>query len=345
MRILITGGAGLIGSHCAEYFARKKARVIVLDNLIRSKIFGSNKDTVEYNWRYLRKFKNIELIIGDVRSEKDVSRAVGKGVDAVIHAAGQPGFPASLRMPIEDFDINGFGTLNVLDYLRRKCRKAVFIYCSSNKIYGKNINKIPIKKIKGRYMFRDITGVDERLSVDMTGHTPYGVSKLVGDLYAQEYAYSYGMRTGVFRMGCVYGPRQFGFEEQGWEAWFTIACLCKKKITIYGDGAQVRDILYADDAVRAYDSFLQSGFSHRVYNIGGGIESSVSLLEFLSILQEEIGNKPRVCFAPWRQGDQKVYMTDYSLARKQLRWQPRMKMRVGITAVIEWVKQNRDLFV
>jgi len=205
MRILITGGAGLVGSHCAEFFALQnpKNKVIVLDNLMRSQIFGYDKASVEFNWNYLKKFKNIERIKGDVRNDKDVARAIGKGIDVLIHTAGQPGVPSSVRIPKEDFSINAFGTLNVLEAARQKSRDTIVIYCSTNKVYGENVDRIALKEEEKRYTFKDTAGVSEEMSTDLTGHTPYGVSKLVGDLYVQEYSYIYKMKTGVFRMSCL----------------------------------------------------------------------------------------------------------------------------------------------
>lgn len=205
MKILITGGAGLVGSHCAEFFAQDnpKNKVIVLDNLMRSKIFGYDKDSVEFNWNYLKKFKNIRLIKGDVRNDKDVAESIGGGVDVVIHTAGQPGVPSSVRMPKEDFSINAFGTLNVLEAARQKSKDTVIIYCSTNKTYGENVDRIPLIEKETRYTFKDGKGVSEEMPTDLTGHTPYGVSKLVGDLYVQEYGYIYKMKTAVFRMSCL----------------------------------------------------------------------------------------------------------------------------------------------
>lgn len=203
MRILVTGGAGLVGSHTAEYYAKKGNEVIVLDNLMRSKLFGYDKKSVEYNWNYLAKYKSIKRIKGDVRRKRDVMESIGKGVDVVIHTAGQPGVPLSIRIPEEDFSINAYGTLNVLECVRQKCKDAVFIYCSTNKVYGENVDKIPLVERKSRYMYKGIKGISEILPIDHTGHTPYGVSKYVGDIYTQEYAYIYGMKTAVFRMSCL----------------------------------------------------------------------------------------------------------------------------------------------
>ncbi len=344
MRVLITGGAGLVGSHAAEYYAKKKNKVIVLDNLMRSSLFGYDKASVEYNWNYLKKFKNIKCIKGDVRSERDVKKALGTGVDAVIHTAGQPGVPSSVRAPREDFSINAYGTLNVLECTRKISPKAAVVYCSTNKVFGENVDKIPLIKKAKRYIYKGKKGVDEKMLTDLTGHTPYGVSKLVGDLYTQEYAHIYGMRTCVFRMSCIYGVRQFGFEDQGWVAWFVIANLFNKPITIFGDGRQVRDLLYAQDLVRAYDKFIQSKKQSELFNIGGGVKNTRSLLEFIEDLESLTGKKTKVKFSKWRPSDQKVYITDTRKVEKALSWKTEIDVKEGIARLIDWVKQNRKFF-
>jgi len=344
MRILITGGAGLVGSHAAEYYAKKGAEVIVLDNLMRSQLFGYDKKSVEYNWHWLERYPNIQLIKGDVRNEEDVNRAIGRGVDVVIHTAGQPGVPLSIRIPKEDFSINAFGTLNVLECVRQKCPDAAFIYCSTNKVYGENVDKILLEEQKTRYVYKETKGVSEKMSIDHTGHTPYGASKYVGDLYTQEYARIYGMKTGVFRMSCIYGTRQFGFEDQGWVAWFIIAVLSGKPITIYGDGKQVRDLLYVDDLVQAYDFFIQSDIKHGVWNIGGGATNTTSLLEFIEFLEKETGKKAKITFNDWRPSDQKVYISDLSKVNKELEWKPYISPENGYRTLITWVKENPTLF-
>jgi len=346
MKILITGGAGLVGSHCAEYFALKnpKNKVVVLDNLMRSKIFGYDKASVEYNWNYLKKFKNITRIKGDVRNNLDVAKAIGKGVDVVIHTAGQPGVPSSVRIPKEDFSINAFGTLNVLEAARKKSKEAIIIYCSTNKVYGENVDKIPLLEQDTRYTFKDVSGVSEEMCTDLTGHTPYGVSKLVGDLYTQEYSYIYKMRTAVFRMSCTYGTRQFGFEDQGWVAWFIIATIFNKPITIYGNGKQVRDMLYVDDLVAAFDRFINSGLERGLFNIGGGPENTISLLEFLAELKVLLEEKPKVNFADWRPSDQKVYITDTTKLQQLIGWKPNTPVKEGIKRLINWVRDNESCF-
>jgi CDP-paratose 2-epimerase len=346
MRILITGGAGLVGSHCAEFFAlnNPKNKVIILDNLMRSQIFGYDKDSVEYNWNYLEKFKNIERIKGDVRNDKDVAKAIGRGVDVVIHTAGQPGVPSSVRMPLEDFSINAFGTLNVLEEARKKSKDTVIVYCSTNKVYGENVDKIPLKELDKRYVYDGVKGVSEELSTDLTGHTPYGVSKLVGDLYLQEYSHIYKMKTAVFRMSCTYGTRQFGFEDQGWVAWFIIATLFNRPITIYGNGKQVRDMLYADDLVDAFNRFINSDLKRGLFNIGGGPDNTISLLEFLEELEILIGKRPKVKFSDWRPSDQKVYISDTTKLEKTLNWKAKTNVLEGIKKLLDWVKDNESYF-
>ena len=671
MKILITGGAGLVGSHCAEYFAKKGNYVIVLDNLMRSNLFGYDKKSVEYNWNYLAKYKNIKRIKGDVRNEKDVLKAIDKGVDAVIHTAGQPGVPLSVRIPKEDFDINAFGTLNVLECLRQKCPKATFVYTSTNKVYGENVDLIPLEEKERRYIYKNVVGVSEKLSIDLTGHTPYGAcfdsdteiltengwklfselnsekvatlnlktnkmefqevikfyeynyqgkmfhqknrrldflvtpnhrvlvstrnpkgginkpklklakkifgkclshiivaewnggknlnyfvlpsckingnsphiireknipidkwlkflgwyiseghvnltknmnyritlttysrhqeaikvfkdmgynpycfkkditvsnrqlylylkqfgkakdkyipreikgspkeklkiilkslingdgnvqgrgyrytttskkladdvqeialkcgfsanisndgfyriniqktksvqcniqkrrsewvdykgkvwcisvpnktvlvrrngkpffsgnSKYVGDIYTQEYAHIYGMKTAVFRMSCIFGTRQFGFEDQGWVAWFIIANLLNKPITIYGNGKQVRDLLYVTDLVRAFEKFINSGIKHEVFNIGGGPEKTTSLLELLSEIEKLTGKKTKPAFSHWRPSDQKVYISDITKVKRELNWQPRIGVSEGIKRLLKWIKENKGYF-
>jgi len=346
MRILVTGGAGLVGSHCAEIFAlnNPKNKVVILDNLMRSEIFGYDKASVEFNWNYLKKFNNIERIKGDVRNDKDVKKAIGKGVDVLVHTAGQPGVPSSVRMPVEDFSINAYGTLNVLEAARKKSKDTVVIYCSTNKVYGENVDKIPLAEKEKRYTFKDIVGVSEAMCTDLTGHTPYGVSKLVGDLYVQEYSYIYKMRTAVFRMSCTYGTRQFGFEDQGWVAWFIIATLFNKPITIYGNGKQVRDMLYVDDLIEGFNSFVNSDLERGLFNIGGGPNNTISLLEFLDELEILSGKRPKVNFADWRPSDQKVYISDTSKLEKTLNWKAKTSVKEGIKKLFTWVESNESYF-
>jgi CDP-paratose 2-epimerase len=248
-------------------------------------------------------------------------------------------------MPKDDFSINAFGTLNALEAARKKSSGTIVVYCSTNKIYGENVDRIPLKELETRFTYDGVKGVSEEMSVDATGHTPYGVSKLVGDLYVHEYSHIYKMKTAVFRMSCTYGTRQFGFEDQGWVAWFIIATLFNRPITIYGNGKQVRDMLYADDLVDAFNRFINSGLTRGLYNIGGGPNNTISLLEFLAELERLSGKKPKVKFSDWRPSDQKVYITDTSKLEKALGWKIQTPVKEGIRKLFEWVKENEQYFV
>lgn len=185
-------------------------------------------------------------------------------------------------------------------------------------------------------------GVSENMPIDQTGHTLYGVSKYVGDLYTQEYAHTYGMKTAVFRMSCIYGVQQFGFEDQGWLAWFVIAMLKGSPINIFGNGKQVRDILYVEDVVEAYDAFIQSDIQHGVWNIGGGLNNTTSLNELIMFLEEELSMKASLIFKNWRPFDQKIYISDIRKVCKDLDWNPKISIKMGYRKLIEWLKGEID---
>lgn len=345
MNILITGGAGMVGSHCAEYFAQKGHQVLVYDNLMRSKIFGSDKKSVEYNWNYLSKVKNVVRQKADVRDVLVLDKCFKRfHPDVVIHTAGQPGVRFSLDNPREDSEINATGTFNVLDAIRKVNPKGTLIYCSTNKVYGDNVNRHELKELPMRYQFQEIEGIEETESIDHTGHTPYGISKLSGDLYVQDYAQTYGLKTGVFRMSCIYGTRQFGFEDQGWIAWFCIRFMQKKPLTIYGDGKQVRDVLWVQDLVGAFEKFIESDVPHGVYNIGGGPKHTLSLLELIKMLEEETGRKVPTAFTGWRPFDQKIYVSNINKIKQVLQWTPQSTPRQGIQKILDWIKGQPALF-
>ncbi len=347
MKILITGGAGFIGSHCAQYFAKRQHRVIAIDNLMRSRIFGVPAKTTEYNWEYLKDIKNVVLRKMDVRDLNAIRKIFqAEKPDVVIHTAGQPGVRFSLENPLEDFSINAAGTLILIKALQESNPKGKFIYCSTNKVYGDRVNTLPITSFKKRYQFKNIEGIAEDFGVDLTGHTPYGVSKLTGDLYVQDFAHAYGLTSGIFRMSCIYGTRQFGFEDQGWLAWFVIQCLEKKPVTIYGDGKQVRDVLWVEDLVAAFEAFINSPkpFKGEVFNIGGGKAHTLSLLELVDHLNAITGSPLKVKFDAWRKFDQKVYVSDITKIRRILKWQPQTGIRDGLQQVVAWVRANAQMF-
>lgn len=334
----------MVGSHAAEFYAKKGEEVIVFDNLMRSKLFGYDKKSVEYNWNYLEKYKNIKRILGDIRNSDELKKVMAKDIDVVIHTAGQPGVGFSIEDPHEDYTINAFGTFNVLEHIRKTCPQAAFIYCSTNKVYGENVSELTLSETDTRYVFKDIEAIDENFNIDLTSHTPYGVSKYVGDLYTQEYAAIYGIKACVFRMSCIYGARQFGFEDQGWLAHFLISNITDKPVTIYGDGKQVRDVLYVEDLVAAFDSFIKSDLKAGVFNIGGGGKNTISLLEFVKAIESKTGKKMQMAFDKWRPSDQKVYISDISKVKKALGWAPFVSCDKGMDYLIEWIKSNRSFF-
>jgi CDP-paratose 2-epimerase len=345
MKILVTGGAGFIGSHTTEYYAKKGEEVIVFDNLSRTEILGKVVGDPLYNWKYLQQYGNVKLVRGDIRNFEQV-KEVAKDVDAIIHVAAQVAVTTSITNPRIDFEINALGTFNILEVARLE--DASLVFTSTNKVYGENVNKIPVIEKETRYEYADPSfkeGISETFPIDLTGHSPYGCSKLVADIYVQDYTHTYGLKTGVFRMSCIYGERQFGVEDQGWVSWLTIATLTGKPITIYGDGKQVRDVLYVEDLIDAFDKFLNSSLKHEVFNIGGGPENTLSLLELLEMLKRMSGLNPKVSFAGWRPADQKVYVSNISKAERLLNWRPKVDPGEGLKKLIEWISQNKDLFI
>ncbi|MFH1328189.1 MAG: GDP-mannose 4,6-dehydratase [Candidatus Bathyarchaeota archaeon] len=348
MRILITGGAGFVGSHAAEFYAKKGNQVAVFDNLSRMLLLKKDVKNATYNYNYLKKYKDIRFIKGDIRNETEIQSAA-KDVDAIIHTAAQTAVTTSLIDPKIDFALNAQGTFNVLEAARRAKSNPILVYCSTNKVYGDNVNKIKVKEEGKRYKFerKHESGIPETYPIDLCGHTPYGCSKTAGDIYTQDYVYTYGLKTGIFRMSCIYGERQFGFEDQGWVAWFTIATITNRPITIYGNGKQVRDILYVEDLIKAFDTFIKRKNQHNgeAFNIGGGPENTISLLELLDVLKELTGKRSRIKYGKWRFSDQKVYVSDISKAKTKLGWTPAIKPKQGIKKLVHWVNSNKDLFI
>ncbi len=342
-RVIVTGGTGFIGSHAAEYFADSGWKVAAVDNLSRGKLLGeTGVDTSAYNWNYLSKNRGIELVKASTTDEKSMNDLIS-GADAVVHTAGQVAVTTSLKDPRKDFDTNMIGTFNVLEACRKSGRNPAVVFCSTNKVYGENVNSIEVELTGNRYRYEDskyAQGIPEDFPVDGCEHTPYGASKLAADLYVQEYGHTYGLKTGVFRMSCIYGTRQFGNEDQGWVAHFLLSALRNREITIYGDGRQVRDVLYVTDLVKAYDAFLNSHLKHGVFNMGGGSANTISLLELLERIQELTGIKPAFRFDRWRNGDQKVYISDISRARAQLNWEPAVGIQEGLNNMVNWMKNE-----
>jgi CDP-paratose 2-epimerase len=344
-QVVVTGGAGFIGSHVAEHFAKKGDRVRVVDNLSREVLLGKSDANTRFNWDFLETLDGVELVRGDVRDEALV-REMTADADVIVHAAAQTAVTTSVTNPGPDFSTNLIGTFNVLEGARASGRKPAIVYCSTNKVYGENVNAIGIEEEATRYRFEDryAAGIPETFSIDNCEHTPYGCSKLCGDLYMQDYAHLYGLRTGVFRMSCIYGTRQFGVEDQGWVAWFTIAALTGRDVTIFGDGKQVRDLLWVDDVVAAYDAFLESDLHHGVFNLGGGAPFTLSLLELLDALEKNTGRRLDPAFSEWRPSDQRVYISDIARVTKALDWAPKVSPEEGVRRLAEWVSTHAAHF-
>lgn len=338
---MVTGGAGFIGSHVAEYYAKKGDDVIIIDNLSRYVLLNKSEEWQKYNIEYLQKhYPSISIIKGDICRIEDLNKA-GGDIDLIVHAAAQVAVTTSLKDPLTDFKINALGTLNVLELARRN--DSVVIFCSTNKVYGENVNKIQLKDLGTRYWYADSfyeNGIPENFPVDGSAHTPYGCSKLAADIYTQDYAHVYGLRTIIFRLSCVYGERQFGVEDQGWIAHFLKQALFNRQITIFGDGKQVRDVLYIGDLIKAIDlSFTHSGhLKGEVFNIGGGPENAISILEALAYIKELVGHELIVRYADWRKADQKVYVSCIKKARELLGWEPKTNWRYGIRRLYNWMR-------
>jgi CDP-paratose 2-epimerase len=338
MKVFITGGAGFIGCNTAKRFLEDKHEVVVFDNL-------SRKGTTA-NLEWLRTQSKIEFIKGDVRDFHDLDRAIKahKDVDAVIHLAAQVAVTTSVANPREDFEVNALGTLNLLEAIRQNNIDPVILNASTNKVYGE-MKDVAIIEANGRYEYKDHpNGISEERPLDF--HSPYGCSKGAADQYVRDYSRIYGLRAVNFRQSCIYGCRQFGIEDQGWVAWFTIAAALRKQITIYGDGKQVRDVLFIDDLVDCYTKAIHNieKVSGRVYNIGGGPENTMSLLELIAFLELTFHKKIRFAFSDWREGDQPVFVCDIRKAQADLGWTPKVGVQEGVNRLKSWVAENTTLF-
>ena len=336
-KILITGGAGFIGVNAASSFAAKGWSVVVLDNLSRK--------GADLNLRWLSERYDIEFEKADVRDSEVIAQTFKRHQpDLTLHLAAQVAVTTSVVNPREDFDINALGTLNVLEAIRLHSPDTFFINASTNKVYGK-MEELGIVECNGRYEYEKLmTGVPESRTLDF--HSPYGCSKGVADQYTIDYARVYGLQTVTLRQSCIYGPRQFGIEDQGWVAWFTIAAMLDKEITVYGDGKQIRDVLHVDDLVRAYEHCFdnRSSISGKALNIGGGPANTLSLLELLAYLETTLNKTVEPKWDDWRPGDQHVFVCDLDRAKQMIGWQPSISVDQGVVKLINWVKENADLF-
>ena len=339
MKTIITGGAGFIGANAASRYLKRGHQVVVVDNLSR--------DGVGKNLEWLRPQGALEFVQVDIRNSAELERVFQRHRDAdqVLHLAAQVAVTTSVRAPREDFEINALGTFNVLEAMRLAGSSAPVIYASTNKVYGE-MTSVGVLEQGGRYAYQSLpNGVSEEHNLDF--HSPYGCSKGSADQYVIDYHRIYGLRTMVFRQSCIYGYRQFGAEDQGWVAWFMIASQLGRPITIYGDGKQVRDILFVDDLLDAYDAgFAAAGkVAGRAFNIGGGSENVLSLVELLAYIERRRGSKLPRSVSEWRPGDQKVFVSDIRRAQSELHWTPKIKCSQGLGLLYDWVAQNQQLFM
>jgi len=334
--VLITGGAGFIGSNLAHRLLSQGRHVVLLDNLSRAGV-ESNAE-----WLSEEFDARVRLVIGDTRDETLVRELV-RGASSVFHFAAQVAVTTSLVDPVHDFDVNLRGTLNVLEALRTMDNPPPLLFTSTNKVYG-SLSDVPLIEDATKYHPASEslrrTGIDEGRSLDF--HSPYGCSKGASDQYVLDYARSFGLRATVFRMSCIYGPRQFGTEDQGWVAHFLVRAQAGESITIYGDGKQVRDILFVGDLI---DAMLRADadmdrFAGRAFNMGGGPENTLSLIELLDLIAQLHGRSPSTRFAATRTGDQRYYVSNTSRFHALTGWTPKVGVRKGVELLNRWLSTN-----
>ena len=338
-RFLVTGGAGFIGANLAARLLQNGAHVTILDNLSRPGALSN----VEW-LKTLAENARLTFIQGDLNNAEKVKQACD-GATCIFHFAGQVAVTTSVVDPRKDFMDNALGTLNVLEAARGSGCDPVVIYSSTNKVYGE-LDEAEFKEGAMRYEYTDRpNGIAESQPLDF--HSPYGCSKGAADQYVHDYARIYGLRTIVMRQSCIYGYRQFGIEDQGWLAWFIIAALKDRPITIYGDGKQVRDILFIDDLLDAYEAAVAQTqkTAGRIYNIGGGVKNTMSVwTEFGPILESLLGRPIKVSMKDWRPGDQRIYVSDIRMAKRDLGWEPKVSVQDGVGRLFDWMKSNQALF-
>jgi CDP-paratose 2-epimerase len=340
MKIVITGGAGFIGSNAAEYFLARGHEVLVIDNLSRK---GSSENL--HRLKDLKSGPALRFESIDIRDAEALRGTfkIHDDVEAVIHLAGQVAVTTSVTNPREDFEVNAQGTFNILEALREANLKPIVLFSSTNKVYG-GLHGVSVEEGPKRYSLKDLpSGISEETALDF--HSPYGCSKGSADQYVRDYSRIYGLPTVVFRQSCVYGQNQLGIEDQGWVAWFTIAALFDHPLTVYGNGKQVRDVLHIDDLLALYETAIEKRkeISGEIFNVGGGPDFTLSLLELLEHLESTFGRKLSTRFADWRPGDQPIYVSDIRRIEKTLGWKPRIGPKEGIDKLAAWVKANETL--
>jgi CDP-paratose 2-epimerase len=331
--VAITGGCGFIGCNLADRIAMRGDKVVILDSLVRAGVRENAQ------WLKSRHGDRITIVVGDVRDSIPVIELV-RDAKAALHLAAQVAVTSSLENPVDDFEINARGTLNVLEAVRLHNPTAPLLFASTNKVYGRLITDSEIVRTGQRYQPADATlaaGISEAMPLDL--YSPYGCSKGAADQYVHDYARVYGLRTAVLRMSCIYGPRQFGNEDQGWIAHFLLSALRGAPLTIYGDGCQVRDALYVADAVDAWLAVLDniSTTRGRIFNLGGGPSNAISLLELIDLISQASGSTVQFSFDDWRPGDQPWYVTDIGALAAATGWRPQTPLAEGLRALQSWL--------
>lgn len=336
----ITGGAGFIGSNYVARLLKRGERVTVYDNLSR---VGNQRN---FDWLH-REYgkKSFKIIIGDVRDASLLTESA-QDADEIVHLAAQVAVTTSVVNPRDDFECNALGTFNVMEAARLSRRNPIVLYASTNKVYG-GMEDVKIVENESAYCYANLPyGIPETFPLDF--HSPYGCSKGAGDQYVRDYHRIYGIRTVVFRQSCIYGLRQFGVEDQGWIAWFIIAAEIGKPIMIYGDGKQVRDVLFVDDLLDSYDAAIANidSVAGEVFNIGGGTKNMLAVWSDFGPMLEELRKEPiPVSYGDWRPGDQKIYLSDIRKAKSRLDWSPTIEVFTGVEKLYRWVSDNHNLFV
>ncbi len=335
--VLVTGGAGFIGSNIADRLLREGRRVRVYDSVARAGV-EANLD-----WLRCTGGERLEVVRADVRDHARLAQAV-EGAAAVFHMAAQVAVTTSLVDPVEDFDVNVRATVALLEAARAGGRRTPVVFASTNKVYG-DLADMAFERRGDRYVPTDSSlrdhGVGEARPLDF--HTPYGCSKGAADQYVLDWARSYDLPTCVMRMSCVYGPRQMGTEDQGWVAHFAIRALERRPISIFGDGCQVRDILDVSDAVAAYLAVWRNidQVRGRAFNLGGGPSNAISLRHLLRHLGTVVQTPVQVENFDWRAGDQKYFVSDTRAIEQALGWRNRVSWQKGVAALVRWLASER----
>ncbi len=336
MKVVVTGGAGFIGSNITERFLRMGHEVHVIDDLSRN---GTPS-----NLEWLKTIPgDLTFHHRDIRKIDEI-RDIFAGAQLVCHLAAQVAVTTSVVDPRHDFEVNLLGTFNVLEAIRQQPTPPMIIFTSTNKVYGK-MDFMPICERNNRWEYVDLKhGNPESTPLDF--YSPYGCSKGGADQYVHDYCRIFSIPSVVFRMSCIYGPRQMGCEDQGWVAFFLIQAVLGRSITIYGDGKQIRDVLYVDDLVNAFLAAYEhrDRTAGRYYNIGGGPDRTLSLLEFIRFIETNLGKPLPFSFDDWRPGDQKVYVSDIRKAYADFGWRPAVSPESGISRLFDWVIENVHLF-